>query len=105
MITFNLYGKVFYETLETMTIEFWLLHRLNIKIEGNAKCEGDQMLVNFYKKNGEKKIYFTWNATFQVLRAIKKDSVTVESEGKLFRVTAVKEVPQWWRYLPGDSED
>lgn len=100
MLTFGVKNKVFDETLETMTIQFHLAHNFKIEVKATGTCEGENMQLRFYVANGDKKMYFRFRAAFQVLQGLKTGSVVVRNEGKLFRATAVKQVPQYWRRIP-----
>lgn len=98
--TFDTKKRNFYETLSTVTMEFWLLHDLDVKIGGQGTCKDKFVEVNFYRMEEDTMKERLWIATIQVLKELELNSVTVQNEGKLFRVTATKVEPQWWCKLP-----
>lgn len=92
--------KVFHETLETMTLELWLLHGLDVKIGATGKCQGKFLRVDYFRmENGQMK-QFLYMSKIKCFQELKPDSVTIVVEDNLFKITVEKAVRQLWSELP-----
>lgn len=98
--TFMEKPKTFHETLETVTIEHWLLHGLDAEIGATGECQGRFVQVKYFKLEGGERKQYLWRTGIEVVRELKTGTVTIEVEDNLFKITAEKAVYEYWRDLP-----